>query len=128
MYSVEVTNNGGYQFKARSKDYEMTIDTAGKGMTPPDTLLASLASCVGVYIRKYCEGSQIDPGAFSVKAEADFNQEKPVCFRSIRIRIALGNPLLDERRKKSLLDFVKNCPVHNTLEAKPEVTMEIAND
>ena len=48
MYHVEVTGTGASAFKVKSKDYEFIIDTKGKGITPADTLLASLGSCIGV--------------------------------------------------------------------------------
>ena len=52
MYHVDMTNTGDYFFKVKSKDYEFSVDIKGKGITPPDALLASLGSCVGVYVRK----------------------------------------------------------------------------
>lgn len=51
MYNVNITNNGDYLFNVKSKDYEFNVDVKGKGITPPDTLLASLGTCVGVYVR-----------------------------------------------------------------------------
>ncbi|HTY45549.1 MAG TPA: OsmC family protein [Patescibacteria group bacterium] len=125
MYSVEITNAGGSQFKVISKDYEFVVDTKGGGVTPPDALLASLASCIGVYTRKYFEGAKLEAPEFKIYAEAEFTKESPVCFRQIRVRLELaGNPL-DERRKKGLLEFAKNCPVHNTLHADPAVEITV---
>lgn len=45
MYRVEISNKEGYRFNIKSKDYEFKIDVNGSGITPPDTLLASLGSC-----------------------------------------------------------------------------------
>ena len=59
MYHVDVTNTGDSKFKVTSDSAEITVDTKGGGMTPPDTLLASIGSCIGVYIRKYCDGSRL---------------------------------------------------------------------
>lgn len=125
MYKVEVTGDAGYSFKVRSRDYEFTVDTNGKGITPPDTLLASLGSCIGVYIRKYEEHASLGIGAFTVTAEAEFSKEPPVCFKHIRVSIDLHGVALDERRKKALLDFIRNCPVHHTLEAQPVVDIAL---
>ena len=66
MYKVEISNKGDSVFNVRSKDYEFNVDTKGKGMTPPDTLLASLGSCMGVYIRKYAEGAKLNIGNFKI--------------------------------------------------------------
>jgi len=125
MYKVEISNAGDSAFKVKSKDYEFVVDTKGKGISPPDTLLASLGTCVGVYIRKYSEGGKLDLKEFSVSVEAEFSSEKPIRFKSIGVRVDLKGAALDERRKLSLLEFIKNCPVHNTLEGKPEIAIEI---
>jgi len=125
MYSVEVTNKGGSIFNIKSKDCEFAADTNGAGMTPPDILLAGLGSCIGVYVRKYAEGAKLDIGGFTVNVSADLDKEKPVCFRNIKVAVDLGGALLDERRKVSMLEFIKNCPVHNTLKNNPSVSFEL---
>lgn len=125
MYHVDITNKGDSVFIARSKDAEFAIDTRGRGVTPPDTLLASLGSCVGVYIRKYFDGAKIPLGEFSINVDADFAKDPPISFREIRVAIDLKGAVLDERRRNALLGFIKNCPVHNTLEGKPGVDVRI---
>jgi uncharacterized OsmC-like protein len=37
----------------------------------------------------------------------------------------LGPAALDDRRKKALLEFVRNCPAHNTLKGNPEVLLRL---
>ena len=125
MYSVEIINKGGSVFNVKSKDYEFSIDTRGDGVAPPDALLASLGSCVGVYVRKYAEGAKLDLDGFIVKVEAEFVKDQPVCFKSINISVDLKETKLDEKRKKSLIAFIKNCPVHNTLKANPDLNIEV---
>lgn len=128
MYSVDIVNIADYRFKVSSKDYELTVDTKGGGITPPDTLLASLGTCVGVYIRKYAEGAKLALEGFSIRVEAEFSKEQPVCFRSIKVLVDFKGAALDERRKAALIDFVENCPVHNTLKYNPRVEIEIAKE
>jgi uncharacterized OsmC-like protein len=95
-------------FKVKSKDYEFVVDTNGSGVTPPDAFLASLGTCIGVYLRKYAQGVKLDLPEFSISVDADFSQERPVCFRKINVKVDL-----------------KNCPVHNTLKFNPEVTITV---
>ena len=125
MYHVDVSNAGDTVFTVKSKDYEFVVDTHGKGITPPDTLLASLGSCIGVYVRKYCEGVKLAIGPFTVSLDAELSKDAPVCFRKIDAVIDFGDTVIDERRKKALLEFIKNCPVHNTLAFHPEVGVRI---
>lgn len=126
MYSVEIVNKGAYLFNAKSKDSDIVIDTDGKGMTPPDVLLASLGSCIGVYIRKYAQGARLDLKGFRIRLDADFSKEKPVYFRKIDVSISLEGSDIDERRRIALLEFIKNCPVHNTLKNNPQVNIDIS--
>ncbi|MCX5702974.1 MAG: OsmC family protein [Candidatus Omnitrophica bacterium] len=125
MYHVDIVNAGEYSFKVKSKDYEFLVDTKGKGITPPDTLLASLGACVGVYLRKYAEGVKLMLPEFSISVDADFSKEAPICFRKINVSVDLKGMQLDDRRLKAMHEFVKNCPVHNTIKNNPEVEIKI---
>ncbi len=125
MYHVDITNLGDYSFMVKSRDYEFMVDTQGKGITPPDALLASMGSCIGVYLRKYAEGAKLALAEFCISVSADFAKEEPVCFRKINVEVDLKGANLDERRLKSLLEFIKNCPVRNTLKNNPEVEISI---
>ena len=125
MYKVKVTNKGNWTFKVKSNDYEFDIGVKSGGITPPDTLLASLGGCLGVYMRKYSESSKIGLGDFSITVEAEFSKEKPIAFKDIKVSIDLKNAKIDEQRKKALLLFVKNCPIHNTLKTNPDIEVKI---
>lgn len=126
MYKVEVSSEGAYKFNVKSKDYEFSIDLNGKGVTPPDAFLGSLAGCIGVYIRKYADGAKLDLGDFKVSAEADLGKEAPYYFRQINVTVDLKGRDLDERRKRAILEFIKNCPVHNTLKNDPVINIALS--
>ena len=126
MYKVKVTAERSSEFKVKTDNYEFNIDSEGeKGITPPAALLASLASCIGVYIRKYSQNTRIDTKNFEITLEAELSAEKPVSFRKIKAIIDLKGLALDEMRRKSIISFIKNCPVHNTLKNPPEIETNI---
>lgn len=125
MYRVELECNPDATFKVKSKDHEITVTTSDKGMSPPDVFLSGLVSCLGVYVRRYFAGSGLKLDDFGITAEAEFCREKPVSFKRIDISLDLKGAKLDERRQKALLEFIKNCPVHNTLKANPSVEIEM---
>lgn len=125
MYHVDIASAGEHSFKVRSKDYEFLVGTEGKEVTPPEVLLASLGTCIGVYLRKYAEGARLALPEFHISVDADFNREAPVCFRKIFVRIDLKGAQLDERRLRAIHEFIKNCPVHNTLKQNPEVEIKL---
>lgn len=125
MYNVDITNTGDYSFKIKSKDYEFTVDPKGNGITPPDTLLASIGSCIGVYLRKYAEATKLPLKEFKINVNSDFPSDKPLRFKDINVNIDLLGVKLDETKINALLHFIKNCPVHNTLETKPNIEIKI---
>jgi len=126
MYAVDIVNRGGYCFTVESKGYEFSVDMKGaQGVTPPDALLASLGSCIGVYIRKYIEGAGLSLAEFKVSVDADFDKTGAPCFKEINVNVELKGINLDARRLNAMLEFVKKCPVHNTLKSNPEVQIKI---
>lgn len=126
MYKVEIINSGGQLFNVTSAGHEFAVDMKGlSGITPPDVLLAGLATCLGVYLRKYADGAKLDLPSFSISAQAEFSKEQPVCFRAIEVSIDLKGAKPDERRVNAMLEFIKNCPVHNTLKNDPEIRIRI---
>jgi len=125
MYSVEVVNKNNSAFTVLSEGHEFTINAKGGAISPPATLLASLGSCIGVYIRKYAESAKLELNNFSIKVEAGFEKNPNFHFKEILVSIDLKGLKIEEGRKKALLKFVKNCPIHNTLKAAPAVNIEI---
>ena len=124
MYRVDIANNGDYAFQVKSKDYEFIVDIKGNGVTPPDTLLASLGTCIGVYLRKYAEGAKLDLPGFGISVQSEFSKENPICFRKIEVVIDLKGVKFDERRIKAMQEFIENCPVHRTLQQNPKVEIK----
>jgi len=108
MYHVDVTNTGDYSFNVQSKDQKFIVDTKGKGMMPPEVFLASLGSCIGVYLRKYAEGAKFDLPEFSISVDADLSKDTPAYFRKIELKIDLKGIQLDERRIRTIHEFL-NC-------------------
>lgn len=126
MYKVEAINTGGFTFNVTADGYVCKVDAKAGGMTPPGMLLGGLASCIGVYIRKYADGAKLELEGFEVKAEAEFAKDAPTRFDKINISINLRGSLPDERRRRALADFIKNCPVHNTMEHKPDIIINVS--
>ena len=125
MYQVNIENRGGYSFNVSSEGNDFCIDTKGKGISPPAALLASLGSCIGVYLNRYVEGVGLKPNGFKITVKAEISKEKPVGFREIYVSIDLNGQELDQRRKEAILTFIKNCPIHNTLKINPNIKMEL---
>jgi len=103
MYKVKISGKDITEFRVKTENYEFIIDSEGEnGITPPDTLLAALGSCL-----------------------AEFGNDKPIGFKTISAVIDLKGVKLDAMRTNSLLSFVKNCPVHNTFKTNPTIEASI---
>jgi uncharacterized OsmC-like protein len=126
MYQVKVSSSGGYHFEVKAKEHTFMVDMKGNaGVTPLDAFLAALGSCLGVYLRKYIENAKLALEQFSIDLTADLSKEAPISFRNIAVSIDLKGAKLDRRRIQAILEFIKNCPVHNTLKNGPEVEIRI---
>ena len=125
MYKVDIYNKGEYDFQVSSKDYQFTVSPKGKGISPSATFLASLGACIGLYIRKYAEGAKLPLPEFDISVEAEFSRESFVFFKEINVSIDLKGAQLDERRKTAIVNFAKNCPIHNTLKTAPSINCNI---
>ena len=125
MYKIEVTHNQDLAFSVKAGESEFIVDAKGKGLTPLDALLAGLGSCVGVFICKYAQGSKQTIENFKVNVSAELSKDSPLSFRQINVDIDLKLCSIDERRQKSLIEFIKNCPAHNTLKANPLIEFKL---
>ena len=125
MYKVEVAGNNSGNYKVSSEGHSFNISIKEQGITPSAALLASLGSCVGVYLEKYIEGAKLPVRDFKITVQSEFSKEKPLCFRDIKVTVDMMGGTMDEKRKKVLINFLKNCPVHSTLKACPNIDTEV---
>jgi uncharacterized OsmC-like protein len=94
------------------------------GMTPPEFLLASLASCAAFYAAQYLKTRQLPAGELKVRVSAEKAQQ-PTRLSSFRIEITA--PGLDERHQAGVLRAAKACLIHNTLLNQPSVEVVVAS-
>jgi uncharacterized OsmC-like protein len=125
MYRVAIAHNQDMAFSVRTGESVFSVDAKGNGLTPLDALLAGLGTCVGVYIRKYAEGSKLNLTNFKINVSAELSKESPVSFRQVNVEIDLKPASIDERRQRALLEFIKNCPAHNTLKNNPLIEFKL---
>ena len=111
--------------QVKTKDGGFVVDVSGNGATPPDVLLASLGSCMGVYIQKYAKGTSLKIEGFDIEVTAEFQNVKPIRFSVINVNISLKDSSITEKEKESLLRFVHNCPIHNTLKNPSDIHIKI---
>jgi uncharacterized OsmC-like protein len=91
-------------------------------MSPPEFLLASLASCAGYYAAQYLKTRELPQDPLTVRVIAE-KAQKPARLALFRIEVTA--PPLEERHQEGLLRAVKACLIHNTLLGAPSVEVEL---
>lgn len=126
MYKVEVKNKGGSEVYVKSASGQFTVDLDGKtAVTSLDALLGSLGACMSYFIRKFAKSANIQMDMFKLDLEADLVSDNGYKFKKINVAIDTDGAVLDDAKKQSLAQFVKNCPTHNTLRSGPEIDIRI---
>src|SRR5580692_3900715 len=91
-------------------------------MSPPEFLLASLATCAGYYAAQYLKTRVLSCEGLAVRVEAG-EVMQPARLASFRIEVTIPN--LDERHQAGVLRSVKTCLIHNTLLSAPQIEIAI---
>lgn len=119
---------GNARFEVAARGHRIVCDQppenggADSGMTPPEFLLASLATCAGFYAAQYLNARKLPAEGLKVTVTAG-KALQPARLDSFRIEVHTGE--LDERHEAGVLRAVKACLIHNTLHAGPAIDIAI---
>jgi len=92
------------------------------GMTPPEFLLASLATCAGYYAAEYLKHRGLSGEGLEVKVRAE-KAKQPARLGSFLIDVVV--PGLEERHEAPIMRAVKSCLIHNTLLSAPAIEIAL---
>jgi len=128
---MEVTVNhlGSVQFEVKARQHTIVCDQPpdnggfDEGMTPPELLLASLATCAGFYAAAYLKKHKLAESGTKVRVTAD-KVKPPARLDNFLIDIEIPLELTDEQRK-GVEESVHRCLIHNTLLNPPKITLGI---
>jgi uncharacterized OsmC-like protein len=122
---------GGSKFEVEARGHRVICDqpleNGGEdaGISPPEFLLASLASCAGYYAAQYLKTRGIDCEGLEVRVTAE-KAAQPARLGSFQIDVAI--PEVEERHQTGVLRAVKACLIHNTLLERPRIEVAIHSD
>jgi len=126
---VTVDHLGAVQFEIKARKHTIACDQPAEnggfdeGMTPPELLLASLASCAGYYAAMYLRKHKLAEEGTQVRVTADKRKDPPR-LDDFRIYINVPCPL-DPKHVDGLERSVHHCLIHNTLLYPPTIALEI---
>ncbi len=128
--TIRIEHKGGDVFEIAIRDHLVHVDQPiGAGgsdtaTTPTELFVASLASCVAFYVRRFLVRHHLPTDGMAV--EATFMMaDRPARVDEIDLTIDLpaGVPV---ERHGALLAVASHCTVHNTLANPPQVRIELA--
>ena len=126
-----VEHRGGDRFDINVRGHVISVDqpVGGGGddtaPTPTELFIASLASCVAFYARRYLARHNLPTDGLAVEATFDMGS-RPARVSGIDVRLIIPDGVPAERRDP-LLAVATHCTVHNTLAAAPEVSITLAD-
>jgi uncharacterized OsmC-like protein len=114
----------GVKFNVAIRGHNVVCDQpvenkgADAGISPPEFLLASLATCAGYYALEYLRARALPTGGLRVHVSAE-KLKQPARLGNFRIEVV--TPELEPRHEEGVLRAVKSCLIHNTLLHPPSV-------
>ena len=117
-----------FQVEARSHSVlcDQPLENGGDdaGMTPPELMLASLATCAEFYAVQYLRTRKLDDRGVEVTVTAE-KLMQPARLGNFRIHVTCPASLTAEQTE-GLHRSVHHCLIHNTLLSAPQVEIELA--
>jgi putative redox protein len=131
IMEVSAAYLGGTKFEVDARGHrvisDQPVDNGGDdaGMSPPEFLLASLATCAGYYAAQYLNARGLATDDLTVRVTAQ-KAAQPARLASFGIDVTA--PGVDDRHVAGLYRAVKACLIHNTLLGTPniEITLHTA--
>ena len=127
--SMRVDYDTGDRFAIQVRGHRVVVDQPAEmggddvGPTPTELFVASLASCVGFYARRYLSRHDLDATGLSVEVSYTM-ATKPSHVGDVTLRLVVPAGVPAERQA-ALLAMAGHCTVHNTLHVTPEVKIAL---
>lgn len=126
---MEITFPGGLKAQAKYKGYTIMTDqpthAGGEGSSPApfDLFLASIGTCVGVYVKSFCQQRGIDTSKIVIKQNMEVNPKTRMIGKlAFEIQVPDEFPA---KYKDALIHTAKHCAVKKHIMNPPEFDYKI---
>jgi ribosomal protein S12 methylthiotransferase accessory factor len=116
---IEITFPGGDRVDARFEDRVIETDQAGSAPAPFDLFLASIGTCAGIYVSRFCQQRGIDPREIRVEQRTVARGDSHMVER-VELEILLPESFPD-RYRDALIRAAGLCSVKKHLEHPPAI-------
>jgi putative redox protein len=119
---------GDTAFRVMARGHDLICDQpcenggSDSGMSPPEFLLAALATCAGYYATQYLLTRKLPAENVKVRVRAEKGQH-PARLAAFQIEVTV--PRLAENYEAAVLRAVRTCLIHNTLLERPEIEITV---
>jgi len=121
---------GDSKFQVDARGHQVICDQSrdnggsDEGISPPELLLASLATCAAYYAVQYLKTRGLPADDINVRVSAE-KASQPARLAAFRIEVT--TPGLDERHQAGILRAAKSCLIHNTLLGQPTIEIVVSS-
>ena len=125
---IEIIFEGNKRISAKVNDQIIKTDQPvtdggeGTAASPFDLFMASMGTCVGYYVKAFCDNRKISTSEIKIVQHSDYNKESHL-VENINIEIQLPDNFPEEH-KEHLLRAAGKCKVKKHLETPPKVIVE----
>jgi uncharacterized OsmC-like protein len=126
---MKVNYLGDVQFEAEARGHKIICDQpldnggADEGMTPPEFLLASLATCAGFYAVQYLKVRQLPADGLVIRISAG-KATQPARMDQFEIIID-APPMTSDKDLEGMRRSAEKCLVKNTLMMPPSISLQV---
>jgi len=124
MYRAKIVSKGDQIYHATTSASRFEMGSDGVHSNPVDTLLASLCACLGHYVGDFLHQEKLTFSEYSISAEAELTKDHSR-LADIHVAIQIEGAVWEEATTAALLNFVKQCCIHNTLKANSQVFIKV---
>jgi len=105
-------------------DFQLSIDrSGGNGPSSMELMLVGLGACTYETVLYYMSRKELPVASFSVELRAD-PSDKGKFYDRIYVGLHVDDGISD-KEKKIILNAAKTCRIHNTIENKPDIVLEV---
>jgi len=128
---VVVRYENGTRFTATCDGYTVATgkgddgDTRRDGMAPSDLFIASLGTCIGLYVASYCRHHDIPCQGMTVELSHE-TERAPSRTTKVIATINLG-AAVSPKDAEAILHVARHCHVHESIEQGMEVAIALAS-
>jgi len=117
--TIEITFPEGDRVDARIRGHLISTDQDDSAVSPFELFLASIGTCAGIYVSRFCRRRGIDPRELGIEQRVITDPETRMVTRvELAIRLPEGFP---ERYLEAVTRAASLCSVKKHLETPPAI-------